>query len=76
MKGSFLPVTTATSRAGLSCTGGTLFLDEIGNLPLSLQAKHLSAIEKREIISIGSQHAVPVDIRLICATNVNLLSTV
>jgi DNA-binding NtrC family response regulator len=53
-------------------SGGTLFLDEIGNLPLPLQAKLLSAIEKREVVKVGSSQAVPVDIRLICATNSNL----
>jgi len=53
-------------------SGGTLFLDEIGNLPLSLQSKLLSVIEKREVVRVGSRHPVPVDIRLICATNANL----
>ncbi len=49
--------------------GGTLFLDEIGNLSLALQAKLLTAIQKKEIIRVGSSQAVPVDIRLITATN-------
>lgn len=49
--------------------GGTLFLDEIGNLSLSLQAKLLTAIQKKEIIRVGSSRAIPVDIRLITATN-------
>jgi len=53
-------------------SGGTLFLDEIGNLPPSLQSKLLSVIEKREVVRVGSRHPVPVDIRLICATNANL----
>lgn len=51
---------------------GTLFLDEIGNLSFHLQAKLLTAIEKREVIRIGSNVPVPVDIRLICATNKNI----
>jgi DNA-binding NtrC family response regulator len=51
---------------------GTLFLDEIGNLPLSLQAKLLAAIQNKEIVKIGSNKTIPVDIRLICATNCNL----
>lgn len=50
-------------------SGGTLFLDEIGNLPISLQAKLLTAIQNKEVYRIGSNKPVPVDIRLICATN-------
>lgn len=53
-------------------SGGTLFLDEIGNLPLPLQAKLLSVIEKREVSRLGSNQVIPVDVRLICATNANL----
>jgi DNA-binding NtrC family response regulator len=48
---------------------GTLFLDEIGNIPVSLQAKLLSAIQSKEFFPVGSQQKVRVDIRLICATN-------
>jgi DNA-binding NtrC family response regulator len=55
---------------------GTLFLDEIGNLSFHLQAKLLSAIENREISRVGSNQMIPVDIRLICATNRNLESMV
>lgn len=50
-------------------SGGTLFLDEIGNLSLSLQSKLLSAIQKHKITRLGSNTPVPVNIRLICATN-------
>ncbi|MCK4663472.1 MAG: sigma-54-dependent Fis family transcriptional regulator [Bacteroidales bacterium] len=50
-------------------SGGTLFLDEIGNLSLPLQVKLLAAIEKKEIIRVGSVKPKPIDIRLICATN-------
>jgi len=50
-------------------SGGTLFLDEIGNLPGSLQTKLLSTIQSREITRVGSNRPVPVDIRLISATN-------
>lgn len=52
--------------------GGTLFLDEIGNIPLHLQAKLLRAIQNRSIVRVGGTDAIPVDIRLICATNKNL----
>jgi two-component system response regulator HydG len=48
---------------------GTLFLDEIGNLSLPLQSKLLTVLQKREITRIGSNKAISVDIRLICATN-------
>lgn len=51
---------------------GTLFLDEIGNLSLPLQAKLLTAIERREVTRVGSNKAVSVDVRLICATNMNI----
>jgi len=51
---------------------GTLFLDEIGNLSFHLQAKLLAAIENRKITRIGSNDLIPVNIRLICATNKNL----
>ena len=49
--------------------GGTLFLDEIGNIPLHLQAKLLRAIQNKTITRVGDTKAIPVDIRLICATN-------
>ncbi len=55
---------------------GSLFLDEIGNLSFHLQAKLLAAIQNRQISRIGSNQTVPVDIRLICATNKNLESMV
>jgi DNA-binding NtrC family response regulator len=51
---------------------GTLFLDEIGNLSLQSQAKLLSALQNRYIVRVGSNRQIPVDIRLICATNSNL----
>ena len=52
--------------------GGTLFLDEIGNIPLHLQAKLLRAIQNRAVTRVGDTKTIPVDIRLICATNKNL----
>ncbi|MBE9518407.1 MAG: sigma-54-dependent Fis family transcriptional regulator [Bacteroidetes bacterium] len=51
---------------------GTLFFDEIGNLSLPLQAKLLSVLQNRTITRLGSTEVIPVDIRLVCATNMNL----
>jgi two-component system response regulator HydG len=58
-------------RIGLlrAATGGTLFLDEIGNVPLHLQTKLLTALERREVVPVGSEKAEPIDVRVICATN-------
>lgn len=51
---------------------GTLFLDEIGNISLQQQSKLLSVLQNRQVTRLGSNDAIPVDIRLICATNVSL----
>jgi len=51
---------------------GTLFLDEIGNLSTSMQTKLLTAIERKEVTRVGNNKPTPVDVRLICATNVNI----
>ena len=50
--------------------GGTLFLDEIGNLPLHLQAKLLTVLERREVVPVGSDKPIPIEVRVIAATNV------
>lgn len=55
---------------------GTLFLDEIGNLSLNSQAKLLNVLQNRHIVRVGSNRPVAVDIRLICATNCDILSMV
>jgi DNA-binding NtrC family response regulator len=55
-----------------SANGGTLFLDEIGNISLTQQAKLLTVLQNRHITRLGSNQSVPIDIRLICATNVPL----
>ncbi len=53
-------------------SGGTLFLDEIGNVPLSSQTKLLTVIQNRVVTRVGSNREIPVDIRLICASNLPL----
>ncbi|MCB8995550.1 MAG: sigma-54-dependent Fis family transcriptional regulator [Bacteroidales bacterium] len=53
-------------------SGGTLFLDEIGNLSSQMQTKLLTIIERREVTRVGSNKPLPVDVRLICATNNNI----
>ena len=52
--------------------GGTLFLDEIGNLSLPMQTKLLTVIERREVTRVGSTKPIPVNVRLICATNIDI----
>lgn len=56
--------------------GGTLFLDEIGNIPIGLQSKLLSVLQQRKLNRVGSSKEVNLDIRLICATNQNLLKMI
>lgn len=55
---------------------GTLFLDEIGNLPPAMQSKLLTVLQRREVTRVGSNQALPIDIRLICATNMPLYEMV
>ncbi|EAQ99909.1 sigma-54-dependent transcriptional regulator [Maribacter sp. HTCC2170] len=72
VKGSFTDAKGDRIGKFEAANGGTLFLDEIGNLSLQTQAKLLSAIQNKEIVKVGSNKTIPVDIRLICATNCNL----
>jgi DNA-binding NtrC family response regulator len=53
-----------------AASGGTLFLDELGNLPRHLQSKLLTALERREVVPVGANVPVPIDVRVISATNV------
>jgi len=68
---SLPPCLNKEDRAGRfeQANKGTLFLDEIGNLPLPLQSKLLAALQNREVTRVGANKAVPVNIRLISATN-------
>lgn len=68
-KGAFTDARDDRAGRFEAAHGGTLFLDEIGNTTLQQQAKLLSALQNRQITRLGSNQPVPVDIRLICATN-------
>ncbi len=72
VKGAFTGA--AADKAGLieAAAGGTLFMDEIGSMNLEMQAKLLRALEEREVRRIGAAIPVPVDIRLVCSTNIPL----
>ena len=72
VKGAFTDAHTDHAGKFEQADGGTLFLDEIGNIPLHLQAKLLRAIQNRSVVRVGGSKAIPVDIRLICATNMDL----
>lgn len=76
MKGAFTDARENRPGKFEIADNGTLFLDEIGNLTFHLQAKLLAAIQNRQISRIGSNQVIPIDIRLICATNKNLESMV
>lgn len=71
-RGSFTDAKEDRTGKFEAANQGTLFLDEIGNLSLQAQSKLLSAIQNKSIVKVGSNKAIQVDIRLICATNCNL----
>ena len=66
------PSPTRAARRPGAWRRPTLFLDEIGNLPLPMQAKLLTALEKRVITRLGGTEQIPIDVRLICATNAQI----
>ena len=72
VKGAFTDAHTDHAGKFEQADGGTLFLDEIGNIPLHLQAKLLRALQNRCVTRVGDSKSIPVDIRLICATNKDL----
>jgi DNA-binding NtrC family response regulator len=76
VRGSFTDAKSDRAGRFEAASGGTLFLDEISNLSMSLQAKLLVALQNRQIIKVGSNKPIDVDIRLICATNKSLFEMV
>ncbi len=68
-KGAFTGATTRKKGKFELVNGGTLFLDEIGDMPLSLQAKLLNVLQDKEISRLGSEQTIPIDVRIIAATN-------
>jgi two-component system nitrogen regulation response regulator NtrX len=75
-KGSFTGAHERRTGHFEAAQGGTLFLDEVGDMPLSAQAKVLRALETHEITRVGDSRSIPVDIRVIAATNADLAQAV
>ena len=75
-KGSFTGADTDKRGAFEAANGGTLFLDEVGNLSYDVQVQLLRALQERRIRPVGGTEEIPIDIRLVCATNENLADAV
>ena len=76
-KGAFTGAKESGSQGAFELANkGTLFLDEIGNLPVDMQMKLLRTLQEKTVVKVGSAAAVPVDVRVIAATNVNLQTLV
>jgi sigma-54-specific transcriptional regulator len=75
-KGAFTGANQAKAGWFETANGGTLFLDEIGDLPLPMQVKLLRVLQEREVVRLGARRPVPIDVRLIAATNVDLAEAV
>ena len=75
-KGSFTGASTANKGIFRAADGGTLLLDEISEMPLSLQAKLLRALQERKVTPLGSQREVDVNVRVIATTNREMLSEI
>jgi DNA-binding NtrC family response regulator len=72
VKGSFTGATSSTLGCFRAADGGTIFLDEIGEMELELQAKLLRVLQQRMVVPVGSHDEIPVDVRVVAATNRDL----
>ena len=69
VKGAFTDARSDRAGRLVAASGGTLFLDEIGNLPLHMQAKLLTVLERRQVLPVGANTPIPIDVRVVSATN-------
>jgi len=72
VKGSFTGATSSTLGCFRAAEGGTIFLDELGEMELELQAKLLRVLQQRMVVPVGSHDEIPVDVRVVAATNRDL----
>ena len=72
VKGAFTDARDDRAGRFEEARGGTIFLDEIGNITLAQQARLLNVLQQRTVTRVGSNRAIPIDVRLICATNANI----
>jgi two-component system response regulator HydG len=75
-KGAFTDAKEDRAGRFEAANKGTIFLDEIGNLSMSLQSKLLSVIQNRNVVRLGTNKEIPIDVRLVCATNMPLYQMV